>query len=108
MPNYGYNWTLPYLQGASRAQSLSNEAAVTLARRYGAEIFFDETARAPWFRYWDEEGREHVVWFEDARSSLAKYRLVTEYGLCGIGYWNFMRPFTAGFALLNAVFRLEP
>ena len=52
--------------------------------------------------------RAHEVWFEDARSSLAKYRLVTEYGLCGIGYWNFMRPFTAGFALLNAVFRLEP
>ena len=74
----------------------------------GAEIRFDEQAQTPWFAYTDGESRAHEVWFEDARSSLAKYRLVTEYGLCGIGYWNFMRPFTAGFALLNAVFRLEP
>lgn len=34
--------------------------------------------------------------------------LVTEYGLCGIGYWNFMAAVHGGFALLNAVFRLEP
>lgn len=79
-----------------------------LAVNVGAEIRFDEQAETPWFAYTDGESRAHEVWFEDARSSLAKYRLVTEYGLCGIGYWNFMRPFTAGFALLNAVFRLEP
>ena len=107
-PNYAYDWTLPYAPGTTRAQSIGNEAAVQLAVNVGAEIRFDEQAQTPWFAYTDGEGRAHEVWFEDARSSLAKYRLVTEYGLCGIGYWNFMRPFTAGFALLNAVFRLEP
>lgn len=107
-PNYAYDWTLPYAPGTTRAQSIGNEAAVQLAVNVGAEIRFDEQAETPWFAYTDSEGRAHEVWFEDARSSLAKYRLVTEYGLCGIGYWNFMRPFTAGFALLNAVFRLEP
>lgn len=107
-PNYAYDWTLPYAPGTTRAQSIGNEAAVQLAVNVGAEIRFDEQAQTPWFAYTDGESRAHEVWFEDARSSLAKYRLVTEYGLCGIGYWNFMRPFTAGFALLNAVFRLEP
>ena len=107
-PNYAYDWTLPYAPGTTRAQSIGNEAAVQLAVNVGAEIRFDEQAETPWFAYTDGESRAHEVWFEDARSSLAKYRLVTEYGLCGIGYWNFMRPFTAGFALLNAVFRLEP
>lgn len=66
---------------------------MTLARRYGAEIFFDETARAPWFRYWDEEGREHVVWFEDARSIQDKLLLAARYGMAGVGYWNLDRPF---------------
>ena len=107
-PNYAYDWTLPFTAGATRAQSIGNEAAPLLAAQYGAEIQFDEQAQTPYFTYLDEAGQPHEVWFEDARSSLAKYRLVTEYGLCGIGYWNFMRPFTAGFALLNAVFRLEP
>ena len=107
-PNYAYDWTLPYAPGTTRAQSIGNEAAVQLAVNVGAEIRFDEQAETPWFAYTDGESRAHEVWFEDARSSLAKYRLVMEYGLCGIGYWNFMRPFTAGFALLNAVFRLEP
>ena len=107
-PNYAYDWTLPYAPGTTRAQSIGNEATVQLAVNVGAEIRFDEQAETPWFAYTDGESRAHEVWFEDARSSLAKYRLVTEYGLCGIGYWNFMRPFTAGFALLNAVFRLEP
>ena len=104
VPNYGYNWTLPYLQGASRAQSLSNEAAVTLARRYGAEIFFDETARAPWFRYWDEEGREHVVWFEDARSIQDKLLLAARYGMAGVGYWNLDRPFAQNWLVVNALY----
>ena len=107
-PNYAYDWTLPYAPGTTRAQSIGNEAAVQLAVNVGAEIRFDEQAQTPWFAYTDGESRAHEVWFEDARSSLAKYRLVTEYGLRGLGYWNFMRPFTSGFALLNAVFRLEP
>lgn len=105
-PNYAYDWALPYAPGTTRAQSIGNEAAVQLAVNVGAEIRFDEQAQTPWFAYTDGEGRAHEVWFEDARSSLAKYRLVTEYGLRGIGFWSFMRPFTAGFALLNAMFRL--
>ena len=79
---------------------------MALAVRYGAEIFFDETAQAPYFYYTDEENRVHEVWFEDARSCFAKFRLVEEYGFRGIGVWNFMRPFTTCFSLLNAMFDL--
>ena len=107
-PNYGYDWTLPYAPGTTRARSLGNETAVQLAVEVGAEIRFDETAQTPWFSYTDADGRAHEVWFEDVRSSQAKFRLLPEYGLRGLGYWNFMRPFTANFALLNAAFRLEP
>ena len=106
-PNYAYDWTLPFVAGESRAQSLSNPGAVALAIRYRAEIQFDEAAQTPWFRYTDSTGRIHEVWFEDPRSSLAKFRLVEEHGLRGLGYWNFMRPFPANFSLLNAMFQIK-
>ncbi len=104
-PNYGYDWPLPYTRGTTRARSISNPEAVRLAVQNGAEIFFDEAARTPYFNY-TADGTAHEVWFEDPRSAKAKYDLVTEYALRGVGFWNFMRPFPAGFALLGAMFEL--
>ena len=106
-PNYAYDWTLPYEAGLTRAVVIGNEAAPQLAFETGSEIYFDETAKTPWFSYTGMDGAVHEVWFEDARSSAAKFGLVRQYGLRGLGYWNFMRPFTANFSLLNAQFRLE-
>lgn len=106
-PNYAYDWTLPYEAGLTRAVTLGNEAAAQLAFDTGSEIFFDEQAQTPWFSYTGMDGAVHEVWFEDVRSSLAKFALVRQYGLRGLGYWNFMRPFAANFSLLNAQFRLE-
>ena len=106
-PNYAYTWTLPFTAGESRAASLSNPGAVELAIAVGAEIHFDETAQTPYFYYTDDAGAVHEVWFEDARSSLAKFRLVEEYGFRGIGYWNFMRAFPVNFSLLNALFQIR-
>ncbi|MBE7011585.1 MAG: LysM peptidoglycan-binding domain-containing protein [Ruminococcaceae bacterium] len=106
LPNYGYNWTLPYVSGESRADSISNVEAVETARRYGAEILFDEYAMAPYFNYRDENGNEHEVWFEDAESIEAKLRLINEYGLRGGGYWNLMRPFPENWAVLNNLYNI--
>lgn len=94
VPNYGYDWPLPFVQGTTRAQSISNQRAIALAVQYGAEIAYDETARAPNFRYTDEAGTVHQVWFEDARSLEAKLALIAEYGFRGAGFWNLMRPST--------------
>lgn len=106
-PNYAYDWELPFTAGQTRAQLIGNEAAPLLAAEVGAEIRFDETAQTPYFSYTLSNGAIHEVWFEDARSSLAKFNLVTEYGLRGLGYWNFMRPFTANFSLLNHQFAIR-
>ena len=103
-PNYAYDWTLPFTAGATRAQSIGNEAAPLLAAQYGAEIQFDTQSQTPYFTYLDEAGQPHEVWFEDVRSAQAKFDLLSEYGLLGLGYWNFMRPFTAGFSLQNYLF----
>ncbi|MEY8317994.1 LysM peptidoglycan-binding domain-containing protein [Oscillospiraceae bacterium 50-58] len=102
IPNYGYNWTLPF-QETSRAQSLNNVEAVRLAWNRRAAIRYDEQAQSPWFRYVDDRGGEHEVWFEDARSIQAKLNLAFDYGLYGVGIWNLNRPFPQGWAVVNAM-----
>ncbi len=107
IPNYGYDWTLPFVQGESRATSISNQYAVTLAADNGVDISYDSEAQAPFFRYRDDMGREHEVWFEDARSIRAKLSLISRYGLLGAGYWNLMRPFPQNWLVLNSMFFLQ-
>lgn len=106
IPNYGYDWTLPFVQGESRADSISNVEAVDIARRYGVEIQFDDYAKAPYFNYTDEEGRAHEVWFEDAESIREKLLLISEYNLRGAMYWNLMRPFPQNWAVLNSLYNI--
>ena len=107
IPNYGYDWPLPVTEGVTRARSISNQEAIVLAGRYGAEISYDETAQSPWFRYHDESNQEHEVWFEDARSISAKLALIRDYGLSGAGYWNLMRPFPENWVLLDSFFLIQ-
>ena len=107
IPNYGYDWPLPFRQGETAARSISNQEAVALAVRYGAEIQYDQQAQSPWFRYTAADGTAHEVWFEDARSMSAKLRLIQEYGLYGAGYWNLMRPYPQGWVVLNALYTIR-
>lgn len=107
VPVYGYDWPLPFREGVTRGESVSPQEALALARRHGAEIRYDETAQAPWFRYTAAEGREHEVWFEDARSSYAKFRLAAEKGLQGVGLWNLMRPAPQTYLALHGGFEIE-
>lgn len=107
VPNYGYDWTLPFIQGESKALSISNEYAVSLAWQYGVSISYDAYAQAPFFNYQDENGRLHEVWFEDARSIRAKLSLIPQYGLWGGGYWNLMRPFPQNWLVLDSLYSIR-
>ena len=106
IPNYGYNWTLPFVQG-SAARSLSNMAAARLAVAQKVEIHFDTTAQAPFFRYYDNNGRQHEVWFEDARSIQAKLELVRRYKLGGVSYWTINSFFPANWVVLEGMFTVR-
>ncbi len=101
IPNYGYDWPLPFVRGETAARTIGNVEAVQIAIRYGVPIQFDEVAKSPWFSYVDEDGREHVVWFEDVRSLQEKYALLPEYGLKGIGVWQIMRWYRAMWLLFE-------
>ena len=107
VPTYGYDWPLPFVQGQTKARSLSPVEAVSLAVDYGAEIQYSQSAQAPWFRYTDDMGIAHEVWFEDARSIQAKLALVPEYGLDGVGYWSLMRPFPQNWRVLAAQYAIR-
>lgn len=107
IPTYGYDWKLPFVRGESRAESISPVEAVNRAQKYHAEIHFDPTAQSPWFKYADENGALHEVWFENARSIRAKLNLVSEFDLMGVGYWNSMRDFPENWAVLNSTFLIN-
>ncbi|MBD0382546.1 glycoside hydrolase family 18 protein [Paenibacillus sedimenti] len=103
---YGYDWTLPYVKGGPFAKAVSPQAAIALARRWNAQILYDYTAQAPHFNYWDDAGKEHTVWFEDARSIQAKFRLMKELGLRGISYWKLGLSFPQNWLLLEDNFNV--
>lgn len=100
IPNYGYDWTLPYERGITKARLIGNVEAVRIAAENGASIQFSDIAQSPYFTY-TKDGFSHEVWFEDVRSIQAKLNLAREYELMGVGYWNLMRPFRANWLLLE-------
>ena len=106
IPNYGYDWTLPFVRGESRARTIGNVEAVQIAIANNAAIQFDTVAMSPYFHYY-LEGRQHEVWFEDVRSLQAKFALVEEYGLRGMGYWQIMQLFRANWLLLANTFYIQ-
>lgn len=106
IPNYGYDWPLPFIQGVTRAKTIGNVEAVRIAVNYGAAIQFDETAMSPFFHYIDMSGIRHEVWFEDVRSLQAKFNLIDEFGLRGPGYWQIMQLFRANWLLLAERFQI--
>lgn len=105
VPLYGRDWKIPWEEGTF-AKTVSPEEAVDLAVKYGASIHYHETYQAPFFRYTDETGQQHEVWFEDARSVQAKYDTVKEYGLRGIAYWVLGQAFPQNWPVLDANFTI--
>lgn len=103
---YARDWLLPFVQG-QEAETFSIAEARLRAVKYGATIQYDETAQSPFYRYIDEQGREHEVWFEDARSAQAKFDDVKEYGLRGVSYWALCYPFPENWVLLNNNFTVR-
>jgi len=103
---YGYDWILPYKVGNPIAKALSPQQAIQLAKNRNAAIEYDQNAQAPYFNYW-QDGVEHEVWFEDARSIQAKFTLLKELQLLGIAYWHSGFDFPQNWYLLNEMFQVK-
>ncbi len=106
IPNYGYDWPLPYVRGETAAMTIGNIQAVQIAIEQGVPIQFDELAQSPYFNY-EMGGIQHEVWFEDVRSIQKKLELIEEYALGGCGYWQIMRWWRANWKLLEKYFFIK-
>ena len=103
---YARDWLLPFAWG-QEAETFSVQEAVSRAVRYGASIQYDTAAQSPFFRYTDAQGRAHEVWFEDARSTQAKFDTAKNYNLRGISYWALGYPFPQNWVLLEDNFTIR-
>ncbi|WP_026562786.1 glycoside hydrolase family 18 protein [Bacillus sp. J37] len=104
---YGYDWTLPFVPGGQFAKAVSPQQAIQLASANNVPILYDQEAQAPHFNYTDTNGKEHEVWFEDARSIQAKFDLIKELDLRGISYWKLGLSFPQNWLLLADNFQIE-
>ncbi len=101
---YGYDWTLPFVPGGPFARAVSPQRAIEIAMENNVAISYDYTSQAPFFYYTDNQGRQHVVWFEDARSIQAKFDLVKELRIRGVSYWKLGLPFPQNWLLIEENF----
>lgn len=107
IPNYGYDWPLPFVRGETKATTLGNVEAFDQAVSFGVPIQYDTIAQSPHYNYINADDIEHEVWFENAQSIEAKIRLVPEYKLQGVTYWQLMRYFPANWLVVNALFNIR-
>ena len=106
LPNYGYDWTLPYMRGTA-ARSVGLTEATELAQQYNAEIQFDEESQTPHFSYTTADGTAHAVWFDDPRSIREKLALVEEYGLAGVSWWTVNRCYVPAWLITQELFDIS-
>ena len=103
----GYDWTLPYVPGATGAVVMSNNRAVQIAAENNLVIQFNQAAQSPFFYYEDCDETLHVIWFKDARSFDARADLVEEYNLQGLSIWTIMRFDTQMWFIINTQYYIE-
>lgn len=103
---YGYDWTLPFVKGGEFAKAVSPQRAIEIANTYNVPIQYSEENQAPFIEYTDDFGKEHIIWFEDARSIQEKFNLVKELGLRGVSYWKLGLPFPQNWLLIEENFEV--
>ncbi len=103
---YARDWKIPHVKG-QEAETFSPQEAINRAAKYGATIQYDQLTQSPHYRYVDETGQQHEVWFEDARSAQAKFDLTKRYKLRGISYWALGFPYPQNWALLGDNFNIK-
>ncbi|MDN4593239.1 glycosyl hydrolase family 18 protein [Polycladomyces subterraneus] len=106
-PLYGYDWILPYKKGGPPAKRVSPQEAETFAYMKSLKIQYNNRDQAPYFFYTDQRGKKHVVWFENTQSAQAKFNLIKEYRLRGIGYWLLGEDFPRNWSLLRDNFNIR-
>jgi spore germination protein len=91
LPLYGYEWkTVGEEYGAAVRRGWYAMASYNrmreLVKEEGIEVNWDSLSMSPWVVYKDE-GVTKQIYYENLQSLSAKYRLVKESQLGGVGFW---------------------
>lgn len=88
IPFYGHEWVQNRF-GLYRGvdDDLTFNKAISLSKRWEAEILFDKISQTPYLAY--ERGDEtHIAWFENAESLKAKLELGEKYNISNLAFWR--------------------
>lgn len=96
MALYGYDKVV----ATNATRGISVLAAQNSAIILGAEIQYDNTAKSPWYKYWSGND-QHIVWFEDIRSYIEKYKIIDLNNLAGTTFWQISLPAPQNWAYLQ-------
>ncbi len=107
IPLYGYDWTLPYEKGGEFAKAVRERQAVAEAGAHNVTINYDEKEESPFFRYKDDKGSSHIVYFEDLRTMEAMFSLVDRLNLHGVSFWNLAFQYPAVWPYLKDYFTVK-
>jgi spore germination protein YaaH len=81
VPLYGYDWV------GNHGTPVSWLQVFRLLNQYRIRPYFNYASQSPWFTYTDPAGRQHVVWFENAPSTEAKFKAARSAGIGGVYLW---------------------
>ena len=99
VPYYGYNWvvesddpnakTLRDIEGFARAQSQTYQSIMDTILDVNPVIKWNDEGKSPYFTYISPDtGELRTVYYENKDSLKAKYDLIKEKGLAGVGIWT--------------------
>jgi peptidoglycan-N-acetylglucosamine deacetylase len=86
--NYGYDW----VKGESEAEDVSFQQAVLAAGESLDDLtdikFESQGDQNPHFKYTEDDGKEHTIWFLDAVTAFNQIKTARSYGVGGLALWR--------------------
>ncbi len=93
IPVAGFDWVVGSEVNGDRVEGKGEPVSwlqcFGRTRAYQATLQYDRLSQSPSFRYTDEQGRPHEVWFENAESMTAKLEAAKSAGIRGVYLWMF-------------------
>ncbi|MCJ8009682.1 glycosyl hydrolase family 18 protein [Lederbergia wuyishanensis] len=106
VPRYGYDWTMSDGNVVS-AHAVSVAGAISTAMKFQVPIQYSSEYQQPYFTYYDETGKRHIVWYEDTRARAYKFQLVVDYRLRGVGAWQLGLHFPQSAVIVRDFFNIK-
>ena len=105
LPNYGYDFKIPYIEN-QKAKSITNPKAIPLAFNNHAQIVHDNVTKTPSFKY-KENNQLHEVQFDDPYSIENKLSLIDDLDIAGASIWTASSKCNYIPLLINQLYNVE-